>query len=587
MRRLGVLVAVFVVAGCHRDLDVCPDDSCLELDSAPLDEASTGDAEMETGTPPGDSSAFEDVADTAADSGAEELDADAADTLADSDSGAVVDSAVIDSTVTDTWVADTVVVDTGVADTFVPDTFSADTFVPDTYVADTFVADTYVADTYVADTYVAPPSCTDAGPASEPCGKCGTRTRTCVAPGTWGAWGACTGEGVCTPGEVASVSTACGGALEKKTKTCTTSCTWGADVCALPKGWTAIADSTIDGRVDNSTVWTGGEMIVYGGGITEAGPSKSDGAIFSVYKNAWTTLPANTSPTAARRAHAAAWTGSDMIIWGGREGSTVRSDGFIYYATAKTWSALPTAAPISGRRAAASIWIPTVRKLFIWGGDNLSTKLSDGALLDPSGYSWSLLPSAPLSARSDAVAYWSGKEVIVWGGSLPAGGVAMDGAAYDPAANSWRLLPAASSTGRFGPSTGLTTDVLVVFGGSDGADVAWNGMKMTLTSSPAWSPLAAPASSLLTKRANPQAWIDGNRLTLWSGFVESGDLDPNGATLDVTTGAWSALDISGAPISRTLATTLWSGKYALIWSGYGKPGGGIVELLQSGAIYVP
>ena len=65
---------------------------------------------------------------------------------------------------------------------------------------------------------------------------------------------------------------------------------------------------------------------------------------------------------------------------------------------------------------------------------------------------WRALPDGPLSARYDAVAFWTGSEVIVLGGNdglpcppnadcaRPAGPALRDGAAFDPSTDTWRSL---------------------------------------------------------------------------------------------------------------------------------------------------
>jgi hypothetical protein len=55
------------------------------------------------------------------------------------------------------------------------------------------------------------------------CGDCGTETRSCQTGGTWGPFGACTGEGDCTPGDVEG--RACDGGAEQRT--CEPTCAWG------------------------------------------------------------------------------------------------------------------------------------------------------------------------------------------------------------------------------------------------------------------------------------------------------------------------------------------------------------------------
>lgn len=66
------------------------------------------------------------------------------------------------------------------------------------------------------------------GAASEACGNCGSRSRTCTN-GVWSSWSACAGEGSCTAAATRSCET--GG-----TQSCTASCEWGAceGACAGP-----------------------------------------------------------------------------------------------------------------------------------------------------------------------------------------------------------------------------------------------------------------------------------------------------------------------------------------------------------------
>ena len=58
-----------------------------------------------------------------------------------------------------------------------------------------------------------------------PCGKCGQSVRTCGATGVWST-GACSGEGVCTPGQ--KDTTTCGDCGEKVRVCSATTCQWGA-----------------------------------------------------------------------------------------------------------------------------------------------------------------------------------------------------------------------------------------------------------------------------------------------------------------------------------------------------------------------
>lgn len=435
-------------------------------------------------------------------------------------------------------------------------------------------------------------SCT--GAAAEPCGKCGTRKRDCVAPDTWGEWGACTGEGVCAPGTVESVATACPGALEKRSKTCSPSCAWEPDVCALPKGWTPIASPPSDfaGRFGHSALWTGGELLIFGGGkqFEPGDAARKDGAIYSLSLNAWQTLP---STTAARRSHATAWNGTKLIVCGGIDGSTLRTDCVAYDAFKKAWLESLPAPPLTGRMLAGAVWIPTVNKLFVWGGTADGKKgLADGALFSfGPPEAWTALPAAPLSGRFDPVVLWTGKEVLVFGGMAEGGGV-VDGALFDPVANTWRALPAAPVTAREPPmAAGLTSaGDLVFFGGFAGTLPAWSGARATLGASPTWSALTLPDSAKVPPRLGFQWWFANDTLAVWSGArekTESFELLVSGGALDLQKDTWAPLATAGAPSARGMATTVWTGKGALVWGGMARPSGGVPELVTDGAIFVP
>ena len=68
-------------------------------------------------------------------------------------------------------------------------------------------------------------------------------------------------------------------------------------------------------RYEHTAVWTGSEMIVWGG-TGSAGPYFNTGGRYNPNTDSWTTTSAISVPD-ARRSHTAVWTGSEMIVWGG------------------------------------------------------------------------------------------------------------------------------------------------------------------------------------------------------------------------------------------------------------------------------
>ena len=68
------------------------------------------------------------------------------------------------------------------------------------------------------------------------------------------------------------------------------------------------------GRTDHTAVWSGGEMIVWGG-FGASGVTKTGGR-YNPDTNSWTDISRTHAPS-ARSGHTAVWTGSEMIVWGG------------------------------------------------------------------------------------------------------------------------------------------------------------------------------------------------------------------------------------------------------------------------------
>jgi hypothetical protein len=160
----------------------------------------------------------------------------------------------------------------------------------------------------------------------------------------------------------------------------------------------------------------------------------------------WSVLPP--APIPARDNPVVVWTGREIIVWGGEsgpQGTVLHADGAAYDPSTGRWQVLP-AAPISGRMSAAAVW--TGSEMVIWGGyDNAALPLhvsAAGAAYNPATNRWRLLPPSPLSPRHGAQAVWTGDSVFILGGA-PAvinsqGDFDADGALYNPAANTWQAV---------------------------------------------------------------------------------------------------------------------------------------------------
>ena len=68
------------------------------------------------------------------------------------------------------------------------------------------------------------------------------------------------------------------------------------------------------GRNYHTAVWTGSEMIVWGGLGVEV--DFNTGGRYSPSTDTWTATSTTNAPS-GRDLHTAVWTGTEMIVWGG------------------------------------------------------------------------------------------------------------------------------------------------------------------------------------------------------------------------------------------------------------------------------
>lgn len=148
---------------------------------------------------------------------------------------------------------------------------------------------------------------------------------------------------------------------------------------------------------------------------------------------------------------------------------------------------------LAGRSGAASVW--TGKELLVWGGSTQGPRggaLADGAALDPSSNRWRPIPPAPIAGRADAAVAWAGREMVVALGTDATGARLLDGAAFDPETNRWRPIAPQPFDGAFRPATVWTGTELVVVASANG------GPSATAYDPAAdrWRRLTAPPGSL-------------------------------------------------------------------------------------------
>ena len=201
-------------------------------------------------------------------------------------------------------------------------------------------------------------------------------------------------------------------------------------------------------RRDALAAWAGDRFVVWGG--SDATGPLNTGAEFFPATNSWSAIPPNPMSTPSPRVGASgAWTGHELLIWGGcrvfgASPADCYADGVRYTPSTRGWLPMDTTGAPSPRTMYAEAW--TGAEWLVWGGGvfDLGTMtwsvLNDGARYDPSLDRWTAMPTAPIAGRYGASGVWTGVEFVVWGGSNGSGTLFGDGSRFDPAAGTWNVL---------------------------------------------------------------------------------------------------------------------------------------------------
>lgn len=274
------------------------------------------------------------------------------------------------------------------------------------------------------------------------------------------------------------------------------------------------------------------------------------------------------SPLAARADHSGVWTGTEFVVWGGFSGNKVDggtfADGAAYDPAAGTWRTLAPS-PLGPRARHAAVWTGT--EMVVWGGaaEKFGVGgLLDGAAYDPASDRWRPIAPAPEGFdRSHARAVMFDGLAVFAGGSDPRQPASSSVLAYDPAADTWTEHTAPFPVF----AMAVVEDDLVLAG----TDVYDNGIEFAT-----FDPRSGSHDALPPFPAEGTAdWVGltstGSHLVASVAFLD----DSTVAVLDRTLGEWTAestVDAGrftpGVGVSMPFAPGLnaWTGRWFLAWS---------------------
>jgi hypothetical protein len=159
-----------------------------------------------------------------------------------------------------------------------------------------------------------------------------------------------------------------------------------------------------------SVVWAGDRMIVWGGWSGSTGTTGTNaGLTYNPISGSWTPMSTVGAPS-PRLGAPAVWTGSEMIVWGGHDSGADHAnlyDGAKYDPVSESWQPIATL-PDEGTDSQNAVWADG--RMMVWLGNA-------GWMYDPDRDEWTRMnpDGAPQDAERAAIA-WTGSEFIVWGG---------------------------------------------------------------------------------------------------------------------------------------------------------------------------
>jgi hypothetical protein len=351
-----------------------------------------------------------------------------------------------------------------------------------------------------------------------------------------------------------------------------------------PRAWRTLPRAPIQPRFNHEAVWTGpcangstppacGEMIVWGG-YDDLGWPIADGAAYDPERDTWRRIPAAPATLSGPGVPPARWAPAatpdehgELLAW---PVSGTNPTGIAYEPASGAWREL-SPAPLEPRIGHALAW--TGRELVVWGGREIVTRraMNDGAAYDPRTDSWRLLGAAPLDPRHGPGSAAVDGEVVIWGGVGAEPGTGFtDGAVYNPDGERWTPLPAlpqglSVTEAQAVPRLEPIGDRLILnqaLRDSDGAQF----LAVLDHREGVWELTAWPEG---LRRQPHLAAGPASTVLLWGGTFPADGPPLDGALWDVRTDTWTELAAVRSPLR--CETALWTGREFVMWGSLDRP----------------
>ena len=326
-------------------------------------------------------------------------------------------------------------------------------------------------------------------------------------------------------------------------------------------------------RASHAAVWTGTDLLIYGGtNGADIGEPLTTGLAYDPSTNTWRELQPSPVGISWWPNIRALWTGGRLLVAGEvRAGEAYTRHLLVYDPAADRWESV--AFPDERRHVGAVVW--TGDELLSVGGDHNAPDATAWSYHLDSGQ-WRQLPDPGIEPVEAPTGIWSGMEAIFFGGYVFQAGES-PAIAFSPSTNTWRALPPAPGDWYYFNELVWTGREVIVFSGHTGPGHP-DHVLIYDPGTDEWRK-SSPMPMLPAERL-AGAWT-GERLIIWGGYATYGEHDEDGdavfghgALYDPVTDTWELMP--QAPITdRCDHSGTWTGTEFIVFGGMpwcGTPG---------------
>lgn len=336
-----------------------------------------------------------------------------------------------------------------------------------------------------------------------------------------------------------------------------------------------------EGRYGHTAIWTGSQMLVWGG-YFHLDNFLNDGHLYNPVTDTWTPISMIDAPIGRLR-HTAIWTGQEMIVWGGESGGggVTTNTGGRYNLATDSWIPISLVNAPSPREMHSAIW--TGQEMIVWGGCSsvtCSQVFNDGGKYDPTTDTWTPIPSVSgITARHFHLAFWAGDKMLVWGGANDPQGML-----FDPTTNTWTLISTVNAPTPTYQGAGVWTgDSMIVWGGCATVSCTSyvNSGGIYDPNADTWT-LITTTNAPTSRRSHSAVWT-GQYMIIWGGCGD--ECYNTGGLYNPDIDTWADLDTTNAPEARSNHKAVWGGDKMFVWGGCNLGGCGNVTYFNTGGQY--